>query len=197
MDGNPHVTFVCVRNRVRSVFAQFYLEDVFRKRGEAATVSSAGFVPQVLKDQLTEAGIPLPEPLFNAVMSRWTREFLLEKGIRVPEDWRSKELSPEMVDQADLIITAIGPQKQELCELYKEACHKIFSIREMSDKKGYLLSEDFSALPLDQNYWYYAEEEPKYVSRVLREWEKTLVSSIPNITTRLGMGKKVLVTRDK
>ena len=191
VDGNPHITFVCVRNRVRSVFAQFYLEDVFRKRGDAATVFSAGFVPQVLKDQLAEARIPFPEPLFNTSMSRWTREFLLEKGIRVPEDWRSKELSAELIDRSDLIITAIGPQKEELCALHEEACRKIFSIREMSDKKGYLLSEDFSALPLDQNYWYYAEEDPKYVSRVLLEWEKTLVNAIPNITRILGMSKKI------
>jgi len=197
MDGNPHVSFVCVRNRVRSTFAKFYLEDFLRKKGEKATVSSAGFVPQVLKDQLAGAGIPFPVPLFNASMSRWTREFLLERGIRVPEDWRSKELSAELIDRSDLIITAIGPQKEELCALHEEACRKIFSIREMSDKKGYLLSEDFSALPLDQNYWYSAEEDPKYVSRVLLEWEKTLVSSIPNITARLGMGKKVLVTSDK
>jgi protein-tyrosine-phosphatase len=193
----PHVTFVCVRNRVRSTFAKFYLEDFFRKSGEKATVSSAGFVPQMLKDQLTEARIPWPEPLFSAAMSRWTREFLLEKGIRVPEDWRSKELRPEMVDQADLIITALGPQKEELCDLYKQACDKIFAIRELSANTGYLVSEDFSALPLDQNYWYHAEEDPRYVSRVLLEWEKTLVRAIPNITRRLGMGKKVLVTSDK
>jgi len=197
MDENPHVTFVCVRNRVRSTFARFYLEDFLRKRGETATVSSAGFVPQVLKDQLAGAGIPFPVPLFDAPMSRLTREFLLEKGIRVPQDWRSKALNAEMVDRATLIITALGPQKEELCNLYKEASAKIVSIRELSEKQGYLVSEDFSALPLDQNYWYYAEEEPGYVSRVLREWEKTLVSAIPNITARLGMGKKVLVTSDK
>ena len=59
------------------------------------------------------------------------------------------------------------------------------------------MSEDFSVLPLDQNYWYYAEEDPKYVSRVLREWEKTLVSAIPNITKRLGMSKNVSVTSDE
>lgn len=193
----PHVTFVCVRNRVRSTFAKFYLEDLFRKKGEKAKVSSAGFVPQVLKDQLARAGIPFPEPLFDAPMSRLTREFLLEKGIRVPEDWRSKQLNAEMVDRATLIITALVPQKDELCELYKAASAKIVSIRELSEKKGYLVSEDFSALPLDQNYWYYAEEEPKYVSRVLQEWEKTLVSAIPNIAARLGMGKKVLVTSGK
>jgi protein-tyrosine-phosphatase len=197
MDGNPHVTFVCVRNRVRSTFARFYLEDFLRKRGEKATVSSAGFVPQVLKDQLAGAGIPFPVPLFNAPMSRLTREFLLEKGIRVPQDWRSKALNAEMVDRATLIITALGPQKDELCDLYKEASAKIVSIRELSEKQGYLVSEDFSVIPLDQNYWYHAEEEPGYVSRVLREWEKTLVSAIPNITARLGMGKKVLVTSDK
>jgi len=197
MDENPHVTFVCVRNRVRSTFARFYLEDFLRKRGETATVSSAGFVPQVLKDQLAGAGIPFPVPLFDAPMSRLTREFLLEKGIRVPQDWRSKALNAEMVDRAILIITALGPQKDELCDLYKQASAKIVSIRELSENQGYLVSEDFSALPLDQNYWYYAEEEPGYVSRVLREWEKTLVSAIPNITARLGMGKKVLVTSDK
>ena len=190
MEVNPHVTFVCVRNRVRSTFAEFYLEDVFRKSGEDATVSSAGFVPQVLKDQLAGALIPFPDPLYNTSMSRLTREFLLEKGIRVPEDWRSKELSPEMVDKADLIITAIAAQKEELCDFYEEACHKIFSIREMSEKKGYLFSEDFSALPLDQNYWYYAEEDPKYVSKTLQEWEKTLIRAIPNITKRLGMDEK-------
>jgi protein-tyrosine-phosphatase len=197
MDGNPHVTFVCVRNRVRSTFAKFYLEDFLRKSGDKATVSSAGFVPQVLKDQLAEAKIPFPEPLFNAPMSRLTREFLFEKGIRVPEGWRSKELNAEMVDRADLLITALAAQKEELCEIYKEACYKIFSIREMSEKTGYLFSEDFSALPLDQNYWYYAEENPRHVSRVLLEWEQTLIRAIPNITSRLGVREKGCLTRNE
>ena len=197
MNGNPHVTFVCVRNRVRSTFAMFYLEAFFRRSGKKATVSSAGFVPQALKNLLDKERIPWPEPLFNASMSPLTREFLLEKGIEVPEDWRSRELSPEMVERSDLIVTAIVPQKKELCDLYKEACDKIFAIRELSESKGYLVSEDFSALPLDQNYWYYAEEEPRYVSGVLAEWEKTLLSAIPNITRKLGMSKKISVTTDE
>src|SRR5512136_2592862 len=119
MDGNPHITFVCVRNRVRSAFAEFYLADIFRQRADGATVSSAGFVPQGLKDQLAGALIPFPDPLYNTSMSQWTRKFLLEKGIRVPEGWRSKELSAAMVDQADLIITALSAQKEELCDLYE------------------------------------------------------------------------------
>jgi protein-tyrosine-phosphatase len=176
---------------VRSTFAKFYLEDLFKKKGEKAIVSSAGFVPQLLKDQLAGAGIPFPVPLFDAPMSRLTREFLLEKGIKVPGDWRSRELNAEMVGQADLIITALGTQKDELCDLYKEANAKIASIRELSENIDYLVSEDFTALPLDQDYWHHAEEEPKYVSRVLQEWEKTLVSAIPNITRKLGMSEKV------
>ncbi|MBN2031759.1 MAG: hypothetical protein JW836_00665 [Deltaproteobacteria bacterium] len=191
MDDTPHVTFVCVRNRVRSTFAKFYLEDLFKKRGEKVRVSSAGFVPHVLKDQLAGAKIPFPDPLFNTSMSSLTREFLLEKGIRVPEGWRSKELSCDMVDQADLVITALGAQKDELCVLYKKACGKIASIRELSEKKGYLFSEDFAALPLDRKYWYHAEEDLKYVSIVLREWEQSLISAVPNIIRRLGMSKKI------
>jgi hypothetical protein len=61
----------------------------------------------------------------------------------------------------------------------------------LSENTGYLLSEDFSALPLDEKYWYHAEEDPAYVSRVLREWEKTLVSAIPNIIRRMGLSKEV------
>lgn len=190
MLGYPHVTFVCVRNRVRSTFAKFYLTDFFTKNGEKVTVSSAGFVPQALKDHLDGARIPWPEPLFNVSMSSMTREFLLEKGIEVPEGWRSKELSPEMIERSDLIVTALVPQKRELCDLYRQACDKIFAIRELSENTGYLLSEDFSALPLDRDYWYHAEEEPHYVSRVLREWEKTLLTAIPNITARLGMARR-------
>ncbi|HEX9911246.1 MAG TPA: hypothetical protein VGA86_10190 [Desulfatiglandales bacterium] len=194
---NPHVAFVCVRNRVRSTFAEFYLADLLRKRGVEATVSSAGFVPRALKDQLAGADIPLPQPFFNRPMSELTRAALAEKGIRVPEDWRSKELSLDTVHGADLIITAIAAQKEELCDLYQEACRKIFSIREMSERRGYLFFEDFSALPLDQNYWYHAEEDPKYVSRTLREWENTLVRAIPNITERLGMRKNGSVTSNE
>jgi protein-tyrosine-phosphatase len=130
-------------------------------------------------------------------MSRLTREFLLEKGISVPQDWRSKELSREMIDRSDLIVTALVPQKQELCELYKEACDKISAIRDLSENTGYLLSEDFSALPLDQNYWYYAEEDPRHVSKVLLEWEQSLISAIPKITRRLGMSKNVSVTSNE
>ena len=188
---NPHVIFVCVANRLRSVFAEFYFRDALERRGEDVTVSSAGFVPQALREKLARAHIPFPDPFFNRPMSELTRKALLAKGISVPESWRSEELHPEMVEGADLIVTALGVQKEELSYLYDAARHKIFSLREMSEKEGYLYFEDTSAFPLNQDYWYHVEEDPEYVSRILREWEETLVGAIPNITRRLGLRERM------
>jgi protein-tyrosine-phosphatase len=185
MEGLPRMTFVCVGNRVRSVFAEFFLPKVLRKMGAEAEVSSAGFVPRALRDHLARANINLPEPFFNRPMSELTKAALREKGITVPEEWRSKELSLQMVQEADVVITALGAQKEELRTLYKEEGHKIFSAREMAGEEGYLFFEDFSALPLDRGSWDHVEEDPKYVSRTLREWEQSLIRLIPNITRRL------------
>jgi protein-tyrosine-phosphatase len=187
----PLVRFVCVANRLRSVFAEFYFRDTLEKRGEDVTVSSAGFVPQALREKLAAAHIAFPDPFFNRPMSDLTRKALLEKGILVPEGWRSVELRPEMVQGSDLIVTALGLQKEELSGLYNGARSKIFSIRELSGKEGYLYFEDSSAFPLNQNYWYHVEEDPAYVSRQLREWEETLVGAIPNIIRRLGLRGRV------
>ena len=120
----PHVTFVCVGNRVRSTFSEFYLADRFSERAEKISIFSAGFMPQALKDQLAEARIPIPEPFFERPMSELTRAALDEKGIRVPDGWRSKELTPEIIEKTDLVVTAVGVQKEELSAIYKNARSK-------------------------------------------------------------------------
>jgi len=182
----PHVTFVCIGNRVRSTFAEFYLADRFSERAEKPAVSAAGFIPQALKDQLAEARIPIPKPFFERPMSELTRAALDEKGIRVPDGWRSRELTPEMIEETDLLVTALGVQKEELSNIYKDARDKIFSIRDLSEREDYLLFEDFSAPVLDENYWHYVEEDPEFVSEILRVWEETLIKAIPNILRQLG-----------
>ena len=164
----PHVTFVCVGNRVRSTFSEFYLADRFSERAEKISISSAGFMPQALTDQLAEARIPMPEPFFERPMSDLTRAALDEKGIRVPDGWRSRELTLEMIEAADRLVTALGVQKEELSKIYK----------------------DFSAPVLDENYWHYVEEGPEFVSEILRVWEETLIKAIPNIIKQLGVGKE-------
>jgi protein-tyrosine-phosphatase len=181
----PEVLFVCVGNRVRSTFAELFLDDIFRKRGVGISVSSAGFLPQRLKDHLAENNIPSPEPFYNRPMSEVTMTALREKGIHIPRGWRSKELSFEMIKKANLLITALGMQKDELCSLYEDRRDKIFSIRELLKTESYLFFEDFTKVPLNASFWQYCEEDPEYVAKVLQTWEQTLVEAIPNIIERL------------
>ena len=181
----PHILFVCVGNRVRSVFAEFFLLDFFGKRDLKIAVSSAGFLPQKLKDHLTENRIASPEPFYNRPMSEVTMDVLRDKGIHTPERWRSKELSPEMINKANLLITALGMQKDELSDRYEDMRHKIFSIRELLKTEDYLFFEDFTKVPMNTGFWQYCEEDSEYVTKVLRTWEQTLVKAIPSIIERL------------
>ena len=181
----PEVLFVCVGNRVRSTFAELYLTDRFGKKGIDIRVSSAGFFPRGLKDRLNQNRIPSPEPFYNRPMSEVTKTALREKGIRAPEGWRSKKLSPEMVKKANLLITALGMQKEELVSRYEDQREKIFSIRELLKTEDYLFFEDFTKVPMDDNFWQYCEEDPEYVAKVIRTWEQTLIKAIPNIIKQL------------
>lgn len=185
-----HVVFVCISNRVRSVYAGFLFAKMLAERNERLVhevkVSSAGFVPQTLRDQLAEVHVGFPDPFYNRHMAETTRAALFKKGIVVSAEWRSKELSPEMMKDADLIITALPEQKGELINLFPKARHKIFTTREISKWDGYLIFEDATGLPMDDTFWDYVEENPDYVSKVISETEETLIRAFPNILKQLG-----------
>jgi protein-tyrosine-phosphatase len=185
-----HILFVCVGNRVRSVFGEFYLRDIFSKRGEDIKVSSAGFVPQALKEQLAEHNIPSPNPFFNRPMAELTETVLIDKGFHVPEDWRSKELTLQMIAESDLIITALPEQKEDILRLYEETHGKVFTLKDLSNKNDSLFYEDLSVLPFDDSFWDYVEGDPEYVSKILDTWEETLIRAIPNIMEKLGNSNK-------
>lgn len=177
---------MCVMNRVRSTFAELFLNDLYRKEGIDIIVSSAGYIPQLLRDRLTEAKIPFPSPLYGRSMSEVTNKFLVEKGIRVPADWRSKELHLEMIKKASLVITALQMQKDDLCSRYEDERYKIFSIRELLNTNQYLFFEDFSKVPMNARFWEHCEEDPEYVTKILQTWDKTLITALPNIIKRIG-----------
>ncbi|MFH1112513.1 MAG: hypothetical protein V1792_01205, partial [Pseudomonadota bacterium] len=182
------LVFVCVSNMGRSVFAEFFLPKIIR---EAAgdllgrfNTTSAGFIPQAIKDHLAELNIDIPDPFYGRPIPETTRSFLAGKGIIVPPDWRSKELTPAMVEGADLIITAIPQQKEDLCSLYPETTGKILTIREISRWEGGLKFESFTRLPKDNTYWEYVEEDEDYVTTILSEMEKCLTLAFPHILER-------------
>jgi protein-tyrosine-phosphatase len=181
--------FVCVSNRVRSVFAEFSFGKMLKERNgglaEEIEVASAGFMPERIRNLLASSHISSPEPFYNRDMSQITREALRNKGIAVPAQWRSRELTPERIAEADLIITALPDQKRELLDRFPTACNKVFTFREMSKSQNYLLQEDFSAVPMDDTFWDYCEENPGYVSRIIREMEEILQSAFPHILQEL------------
>lgn len=193
MEKEPfQVVFVCVSNRGRSVFAEFFFRKIISERDEGLLnrdkVLSAGFVPQAIRDHVAELRIGFPEPFYNRPMPETTRSFLSERGIIVSPDWRSRELTSAMVQEANLIITAIPQQKEDLLNLYPEAGAEILTIREISQWNGYLRFEDFSGLPTDNTYWSYVEEDADYVATILSEMEERVTRAVPHILRRLGFG---------
>ena len=185
------VLFVCVGNTVRSPFMEFLfakmLSDKCNRFDKEPSVLSGGFIVQKLKDQLAEAQISFPEPFYGRPMSSEVRLALLERGIAVPIEWKSMELNPKMVRDADLIITVISEIKEELTDLFPEARNKIFTLREMSECEEPFFFEDFNAPPLNDNYWNFIEEDPEFVSQTLIVVENNLVRAFPNIIQKLGV----------
>ncbi|MBN1103211.1 MAG: hypothetical protein JXL84_07355 [Deltaproteobacteria bacterium] len=192
MKGPRHLVFVCVGNRNRSPFSEFFFSKLLSERDRrlvsAIHVTSAGFVSQMIKDKMAEGHIGLPEPFFGRPMARTTLKALRLQGIIVPETWRTKALSSEMVGEADMIITSLPDQKKDLMMLYPTAADRIFTIREVSQWEGYLLQEDpdYKGIPRDDNFWDYVEENAPYVSSILSEVEKMLNKAYPNILNHLG-----------
>jgi protein-tyrosine-phosphatase len=186
-----HIVFVCVSNRVRSVFAEFYFTRMLREKDERlleeVRPSSAGFIPKKLGDLIAKGNITSPEPFYNRAMSEIAREALRKKGILAPTNWRSKELTSERVMEADLVITALVEQKKDLLNLFPQARDKILTAREIAKWDDYLLHEDFSGVPMDDSFWDYCEENPDYVDRVISEMEGILKRAFPYILLQLGI----------
>jgi len=188
-----HVVFVCVGNRARSVFAQFFFSKMLAEK-DANLVGkvkplSAGFVPQKLKDQLSKANIAFPEPFFNREMAGITRKALVGRGIAVPDEWKSKELTSDMVKGSDLIVTVLPDQKEELIGLFPETRDRIFTIKELAewDDDGCLIFEDYERPPLDDAYWHFVDEDTSYASKIVSAMEEGLIRAYPRLLQEIGV----------
>jgi len=199
-----HLVFVCIGNRNRSPFAEFFFSKLISDRDnkliDKINITSAGFVPQRMKNKMAELKISSPNPFFGRSLPQTTRAFLLRHGIIVSEEWRSKELTRDLAEQADLIITVLPDQEEDLKRLYPNVASRIFTIREISQWKDYLLQEDydFKKIPRDSTLWSYVEEDFDYVANILLEIEKMLIEAYPSIIAKLGFkinGGEITFTR--
>lgn len=186
-----HLLFVCVRNRVRSVFSEMYFNHLLCLRdaalAEQVKVTSAGFRHRDMNKLLDDGIIPTPDPFYDQDLSWATRQALKQKGITPPPQWLSKPLTPQMIATADLVITALPHQKDELVEMYPRAPSKFVSIREISNWNQELASEDIIGLPLDENFWYECEENSAYARKTLAETEEMINRAFPAILQKLGL----------
>ena len=185
------VVFVCVANRSRSVFAQFFFSKMLAEKDTNLAgkikVLSAGFVPQRLKEQLGGANVPLPEPFFNRPMAGVTRTALIDRGIQCPDEWVSREVTHYDVKEADLIVTVLDHQKDDLIHLFPYARDRIFTLKELAEWAGYLILEDYDRPPLDHTYWHFVDEDPVYAFKILSAMVECLIRAFPKILQKLGI----------
>jgi protein-tyrosine-phosphatase len=183
--------FVCVRNRVRSAFSEIYFNRLLSQcdagLAEQVTVGSAGFRHRDMNKLLDDRIIPTPDPFYDQDLSWATRQALSQKGIATPALWRSKALTPQMIATADLVITALPHQKDELIEMYPREASKFITMREISNWDENLVNEDIIGLPLDENFWYECEENSAYARKTLAETEEMLLRAFPVILEKLGL----------
>jgi protein-tyrosine-phosphatase len=188
------LVFVCLGNRNRSPFAEFFFSKLISERNKEFAprirLSSYGFIPQEIKEKMTAMHIGFPDPFFGRTLALSTRTVLLKEGIAVPEQWKTKPLTPEVVNEADMIITVLPEQKTDLIDLYPEAASKVFTIREISQWDGYLSWDEafnYERIPSGINFWDYVEESIDHVSIALSEMKKMLMMAYPHIVDKLGL----------
>ena len=188
------LVFVCIGNRNRSPFAEFFFSKLISERNKELapkiTLSSYGFIPQKMKKKIAATEVGFPDPFFGRPLALSTRTVLLKEGIAVPERWKTKPLTPEVVKEADMIITMLLEQKMDLIDLYPEAVSKICTIREISQWDGPLSWDDHPKhrrIPSDINFWDYVEEDLDHVSIALSEMKKMLIMAYPDILDKLGL----------
>jgi protein-tyrosine-phosphatase len=186
--------FVCIGNRNRSPFAEFFFSKLISERNKELApklkLSSYGFIPQKMKEKIAAMRVGFPDPFFGRPLALSTRTVLLKEGIAVPDRWKTKSLTPEVVKEADMIITMHPEQKMDLIDFYPETVSKIFTIREISQWDGRLSWDEdsrYKGIPSDIDFWDYVEEDIDHVSIILSEMKKMLIMAYPDIVDKLGL----------
>ncbi|GAB6193039.1 hypothetical protein [Desulfocastanea catecholica] len=184
-----NVLFLCIRNRVRSVFSELFTREKMKRLegilSNKITVRSAGFFPQELKVFLDKLAVTHPDPFYGLDMSEHVRRLLLEKGLAAPVAWNSQCVTPAMIKEANLIVVSLPEQKKELSALYPEYKQNMVTLKEIAKWKGVAFSEDHSEALRQDDVWEHWEENPEYVFKTIEEVEKLLTMAIPRIVKRL------------
>ena len=130
MQGQISVLFVCAGNIFRSVAARHIFEAEIKKLGleEFFDLHTAGLVART-----GQKG----EPELNRELKRLGYP---------PVDHRATELEQEMVEAADLILTAEEEQRAEIVRSVPRAARKTFTLKQMA-RIGAALKKGIESVP--------------------------------------------------
>ena len=126
----PLVVLVCRANRIRSPMAEHLLRAELGRAGLDWTVASCG----------THARAGLP-------MDPAAQGFLRGRGVPVADAWRTTPLDHQLLERADLILTAETAQRSNVLQVLPSGLRKTFALRQfarIADQAGRLPS-DFRA----------------------------------------------------
>lgn len=118
-----HILIVCSANTARSCMAEGFLRDFFLKVGSNVNVSSGGIATNARDGMLISMDAKLA---------------MKEIGITLSESATSLDLKkhPELVENADLILTLTRNHKQKIMELFNIDGKETMTLKEFAGDVG-------------------------------------------------------------
>ncbi|MBD3296713.1 MAG: low molecular weight protein arginine phosphatase [Candidatus Omnitrophica bacterium] len=133
MKNIKNILFVCTGNSCRSIMAEGYLRHRAEEKGLDLEVRSAGTL-----------GLPGLSPAKESLQA------LTSAGVSV-ETLRSKALTPDLVEWADLILVMEPMHKLKVGEILPEAASRTFYLGEFNPERGDMVIPD----PIGRPYSFY------------------------------------------
>jgi len=117
------ILVVCSVNTARSRILEGFLKDLFVKKNMNVKVKSGGISSHARDGMLISMDAKL---------------VMKEVGIILPEESLSKDLKkyPELIEEADLIITLTDKHKEEIHDFYDINSKEIITLKEFAGEKG-------------------------------------------------------------
>jgi len=130
------ILFVCTGNQCRSPMAEHLFKQILARSPN----------PRAKKIAVMSASTGMYN---GAQASRKTVEVMRGRGIDLA-GFRAKQISPELVDWADLVLAMDRRNKKAIINMFPESAAKVFTLKEYAGSYDELDVEDPVSQPIEQ-----------------------------------------------